>query len=260
MLRKRGTLGYPDGGRPMADKYVPTPESPGRILIVDDLPGNLKVFARELQRSPFQLWLAKSAPEALDLCARTAFEGILMDVSLPGMDGIEACRQLRDASHCPLNTHTPLIFISAVRIGEDWIAQGIEAGGIDYLVKPYAFSELLAKLRMLVRLSRQRQAALAGERQQALLEVAGGMAHELAQPLATAQVLLDRLAKSPVPPKPQDLEELRKCLASTNAVLRQIQNLKSYITKPYASGRILDLEQSSRTPGPVPHPPGLQGE
>ena len=241
-----------------ADEYAPTSANPGRMLIVDDLGGNLKVMERELQRSPFLLWFAQSAEEALEFCRETSFEGILMDVSLPGMDGIEACRILRSSPSHARNADTPLIFISAVRVGEDWVAQGIEAGGIDYLVKPYAFSELLAKLRMMVRLSRQRQAALTGERNRALLEVAGGMAHELAQPLATAQVLLDQLIKHPAPPSPAQLAELRKCLASTNGVLRQIQNLHSYITKPYASGRILDLDLSSRNSfsAPEPDPPG----
>jgi len=236
----------------MIDRYVPTSLHPGQILIVDDLPGNLKLFERELRQSPFQLVLVASAAEALALCAQRPFEGILMDVSLPGMDGIEACKLLREAPAYALNAETPLIFVSSERIGEDWVSRGIEAGGIDYLVKPYAASELVAKLRMMVRLSRQRQAALAGERHRALLEIAGGMAHELAQPLATAQVLLDQLIKRPTPPTVQQLADLRKCLASTNGILHQIQNLHTYITKPYASGRILDLDESSR---PAPPPP-----
>ena len=227
----------------MFDGYIPTVELPGHILVVDDLPGNLKVLERELRHAPFRLSLVQTAAEALELCRRQAFEGILMDVSLPIMDGIEACRHLRE---CPLNAETPLIFISAVRIGEDWITAGIEAGGLDYLTKPYAPSELKAKLSMMVRLSRQRQAALAGERHRALLEVAGGTAHELAQPLASAQILLDQLIKTDAPPTREQLIELRECLANTNRVLHQIQNLHSYITKPYASGRILDLAQSSR--------------
>ena len=234
----------------MIDFYVPTPENPGRILIVDDLPGNLKVLERELRNLPFLLATANTAQEALELCRHQVFEGILMDVSLPVMDGIEACRQLRA---CPYNADTPLIFISAVRIGEDWIAAGIEAGGIDYLTKPYALSELLAKLRMMVRLSRQRQAALAGERHRALLEVAGGTAHELAQPLAAAQILIDQILKSEAPSRGQ-LTDLRDCLASTNRILYQIQNLHTYITKPYASGRILDLALSSEPFQSKPHP------
>ena len=233
----------------MTDFYFPTHEQPGRILIVDDLPGNLKVLQRELRTSPFVLTFAQSASEALEHCQRQAFEGILMDVSLPVMDGIEACRRLRTNA---LNADTPLIFISAVRIGEDWITAGLEAGGIDYLTKPYAPSELKAKLSMLVRLSRQHQAALAGERHRTLLEVAGGAAHELAQPLATAQLLLDQFIHASKAPTKKQLTDLNKCLADTQEVLRQIQNLHTCITKPYASGQILDLAQSSK---PLHTPP-----
>ena len=232
----------------MTDLYMPTEEHPGRILVVDDLPGNLLLLERQLKHSPFRLSLVQSAEEALDLCNAQVFEGILMDVSLPVMDGIQACRLLRQG----LNADTPLIFISAVRIGEDWITAGIEAGGIDYLTKPFATSELKAKMSMMVRLSRQRQAALAGERHRALLEVAGGTAHELAQPLATAQILLDQLLTTPTPPTRQQLSDLRDCLESTNRILYQIQNLHKYITKPYASGRILDLALSSE---PAHRPP-----
>lgn len=225
--------------------YTPSPDNPGRILVVDDLPGNLKVIAMELKRYPFTLTTCSNAEGAIEACQNTAFDGILMDVSMPGLDGIEACRRIRST---PLNQRTPLIFISAVRIGTDWITEGIEAGGIDYLVKPYALPELLAKLRMLVRLSRQDKAALAGERHRALLEVAGGTAHELAQPLTTAQILLERLLKQEAPPTREQLTQLHDCLESTTTVLRQIQNLNTYITKPYAQGRILDLELSSMNP------------
>ena len=228
----------------MSTFYVPTPDNPGRILVVDDLPGNLKVLGMELRNHPFALTIAQNGEEALELCQRMPFEGILMDVNLDGMDGIQACRQIRQI---PINARTPLIFLSAVRIGQDWVAAGIEAGGIDYLVKPYAFSELLAKLRMMIRLSRQDQAAMAGERHRALLEVAGGTAHELAQPLATAQILVDQILKNPETPSRDQLNALRDTLATTNQVLSQIQNLHTYITKPYASGRILDLALSSKT-------------
>jgi DNA-binding response OmpR family regulator len=239
------------GESPVLDSYIPSPENPGRILVVDDLPGNLKVLGMELKHHPFVLTLAQSAEEAIERCKEQGFEGILMDVSLTGMDGIEACRKIREL---PLNERTPLIFLSAVRVGQDWITEGIEAGGIDYLIKPYAFPELLAKLRMLVRLRRQDQAALAGERHRALLEVAGGTAHELAQPLAAAQILLDHIIKSPEPPSAQQLMTLRECLHNTGKVLAQIQNLHTYITKPYAKGRILDLALSSQGLGAATNP------
>lgn len=232
-------------GHSAVDHLLPSAEAPGRILVVDDQADNLKVIALEFKHQPFQLTLAKSSQEALELCEKEEFEGILMDVSLPGMDGLEVCRRIRQGR---LNARTPVIFLSALRAGENWITEGLEAGGLDYLVKPHAFSELLAKLRVMVRLSRQERALLAAQRQEALLEVAGGAAHELAQPLASAQILLDQLDLTGGAPTPAQLKLVKGCLADVAKVLHQIQNLHTYVTKPYAAGRILDLARSSRNP------------
>ncbi len=210
---------------------------------MDDQADNLKVIALEFKRQPFVFTLAQSAAEALAQAAARPFEGILMDVSLPGMDGIEVCRRIRALE---ANARTPLIFLSAMRAGEDWITRGLEAGGMDYLTKPYAFPELLAKMRVMVRMSRQEEALLQAQRRQSLLEVAGGAAHELAQPLASAQILLDQIDLRGATPTPTQLKLLNECLGDLSRVLRQIQNLHSYVTKPYADGRILDLAQSSQ--------------
>jgi DNA-binding response OmpR family regulator len=225
------------------DWFLPSAEAPGRILVVDDQADNLKVIALEFKRQPFVFTLVQSASEALACAGRQPFEGILMDVSLPGMDGVEVCRRIRALE---ANARTPLIFLSAMRVGEDWITRGLEAGGMDYLTKPYAFPELLAKMRVMVRMSRQEHALLEAQRHQSLLEVAGGATHELAQPLASAQLLLDQFDLRGTTPTPSQLKLLIECLADVSRVLRQIQNLHSYVTKPYADGRILDLAQSSQ--------------
>ncbi|MBI1752199.1 MAG: response regulator [Acidobacteria bacterium] len=227
----------------MSLPFLPTLDHPGRILVVDDQRDNLRVLSLELKRQPFALTCVETAAEALAFCGKEVFEGILLDVSLPEMDGIEVCRRLRQKG---LNTRTPVIFLSAMRVGEGWVTQGLEAGGMDYLTKPYSFPELLAKLRVMVRLSRQNEALMAHERQQALIEVAGGAAHALAQPLAAAQILADQLAKQNPPASHEQLEQLGAFLQQTAQILRQIQNLHTYVTKPYASGHILDLAQSSR--------------
>ena len=233
-----------------SDQFLPSAQAPGRILVVDDQADNLKVIALEFKRQPFELTLVQSAQEAIAKAEETPFEGILMDVSLPGMDGVEACQRIRQIG---MNARTPLIFLSAMRVGEDWIAKGLEAGGMDYLTKPYAFPELLAKMRVMVRMSRQERALLEAQRHQSLLEVAGGAAHELAQPLASAQILLDQLTLRGTPPTPAQVQLLTQCLTDVSKVLRQIQNLHTYITKPYADGRILDLAQSSHQ-GTTPEP------
>ena len=103
-------------------------------------------------------------------------------------------------------------------------------------------------MRVMVRLSRQERALLEAQRQEALLEVAGGAAHELAQPLASAQILLDQLDLTGNAPTPAQLKLVKECLEEVAKVLHQIQNLHTYVTKPYADGRILDLDRSSRNP------------
>jgi len=235
------------------DRFLPSADQPGRILVVDDQADNLKVIALEFKRQPFEFTLVQSAAEALACAAERTFEGILMDVSLPGMDGVEVCRRIRSLE---ANARTPLIFLSAMRVGEDWITRGLEAGGMDYLTKPYAFPELLAKMRVMVRMSRQERALLEALRHQSLLEVAGGAAHELA---ASAQILLDQIDLRGAVPTQGQLKLLNECLAEVSQVLHQIQNLHSYVTKPYADGRILDLAQSSQSGHERAAPEAMKG-
>ncbi len=225
----------------MTNPFEPTLGAPGHILVVDDQPDNLRVLSLELRGQPFVLTLAAGAEEALTYAGRQAFEGILLDVSLPGVDGVELCRRLHEL---PLNARTPVIFLSALRVGDEWVARGLEAGGLDYLTKPYAFQELLAKLKLMVRLGRQEQALLREARQRTLLEVAGGAAHELAQPLATARILADLLVDGGGALSLQQARALRDSLDHACTILRKLQDLDGYATKPYARGDIMDLGEA----------------
>ena len=229
----------------MHTPFLPTEDQPGSVLIVDDNPDNLRILSLQLKAHPFRLTLASSAPEALEKAGVETFEAILSDVSMPGMDGLEFCRRLRDTP----NARTPLIFLSAHRVGDEWVTKGLDAGALDYMPKPYSLPELVAKLRMLVRLSRQQAALSASERQQALLEVAGGAAHELSQPLAAARLLLDRLERQPGHPTADQMAQLRDFVDRTAGILNQIQGLRTYVTKPYARGQIMDLGASHEASG-----------
>jgi DNA-binding response OmpR family regulator len=226
----------------MPHAFEPSAAVPGHILAVDDKPDNLRVLALELRGHPFVLTIAASAEEALAYCARQRFEGVLLDVSLPGMDGIEVCRRIRGGT---LNARTPIIFLSALKVGDEWVAKGLGAGGLDYLTKPYAFQELLAKLKLMVRLCRQEMALLDEARQRALLEVAGGATHELAQPLSSARLLADILVEGGGTIPAAQAQALRESLDSACVILRKLQDLDGYATKPYARGHILDLGEAS---------------
>lgn len=234
----------------MPQPFLPTPEHPGRILAVDDQPDNLRLLRLELKAHPFDLVVLESASEAVMRCDQEVFEGILMDVHLPGMSGLEACRLIHRSL---LNASTPLMFLTAQRVtGEDMV-QGLDAGGMDYLTKPYSLPELLAKLRMMVRLSRHQRAVVASERQQALIQVAGGAAHELSQPLATAQLMVDRWEMTGAAPTPEQVSQLQELLSRVGGVIKEFQNLTTWVAKAYPTGAILDLagsREASQAPKP----------
>lgn len=110
------------------------------ILIVEDDGDLLAISTRYLESEGYDVTGAASAEEAYDLLVDRAFALIVLDVNLPGDDGIELCRQLRRSST------TPVIFASA-RVEDDARALALEGGGDAFLSKPFSLRELLAQVR-----------------------------------------------------------------------------------------------------------------
>ncbi|MBI5669047.1 MAG: response regulator transcription factor [Chloroflexi bacterium] len=119
------------------------------ILAVDDDPEVLATLGRVLEREGFEVGLAKSGLEALPLIERRAPELLILDIVMPGMDGITLCRQLR---HDPRFTALPILFLTAKGSTDD-IVDGLDAGADDYVVKPFEIAELRARVQALLRRS-----------------------------------------------------------------------------------------------------------
>jgi two-component system OmpR family response regulator len=116
-----------------------------RILIVDDEPKLARLLARGLGEEGHAADVAATGEEALWMASAAPYDAIVLDVMLPGLDGFAVCRALRDR-----DVWTPVLMLTARDAVEDRI-QGLDTGADDYLLKPFAFSELLARLRALVR-------------------------------------------------------------------------------------------------------------
>ena len=112
-----------------------------RILIVDDAPQNLRLLSGVL-RGSYQVSVAVDGPEALELVAARPPDLILLDVSMPGMDGFEVCRRLKAV---PATRKIPVIFVTGLT-EEGGRSRGIEAGGADFIVKPIDPEILQAKI------------------------------------------------------------------------------------------------------------------
>jgi two-component system, OmpR family, response regulator MprA len=116
-----------------------------RVLIVDDEPAVRAALDRALRLDRYEVELAGDGREALDRLAESRLDAIVLDVMMPGIDGLEVCRRLREAGD-----RTPVLMLTARDAVDDRVA-GLDAGADDYLVKPFALKELKARLRALLR-------------------------------------------------------------------------------------------------------------
>jgi two-component system, OmpR family, response regulator MprA len=118
-----------------------------RILVVDDEPALRSSLERALGLDRHVVELAEDGLEALDRLALAPVDAVVLDVSMPGLDGLEVCRRLRAAGD-----RTPVLMLTARDAIDDRV-DGLDAGADDYLVKPFALRELQARLRALLRRS-----------------------------------------------------------------------------------------------------------
>jgi two-component system, OmpR family, response regulator MprA len=117
------------------------------VLVVDDEFPLRAAVRRALALEGFTVSEAASGEEALSLLQAAARDAVVLDVLMPGIDGLEVCRRLRSAGD-----RTPVLLLTARQTVSDRVA-GLDAGADDYLVKPFALEELLARLRALLRRS-----------------------------------------------------------------------------------------------------------
>ena len=118
-----------------------------RILVVDDERPVRDALERALRLEGYEVELAADGQEALLSLARRSVDGIVLDVLMPVLDGLETCRTLRRR-----DDKTPVLMLTARHEVSDRVA-GLDAGADDYLVKPFALEELLARLRAILRRS-----------------------------------------------------------------------------------------------------------
>ena len=124
-----------------------------RVLVVEDDPEISRFIVRGLGEERYVVDLVEDGPSAIDMATAEEYDAVVLDLMLPGADGFEVCRRLRDRG-----VDTPIIMVTARDALSDRVA-GLDGGADDYLVKPFAFEELLARLRAVGRRGRTRQMA-----------------------------------------------------------------------------------------------------
>jgi two-component system sensor histidine kinase/response regulator len=131
----------PDGGQMVFE---------GRILVVDDMPVNVRLLAGILKLAGYEVVTASSGHEALDQFHSHAIDVVLLDVMMPDMDGFEVCQQIKEEA-----LFLPVVMVTALQETADRV-KALEAGADDFLTKPVDELEVVARVKSLVRLKRQR--------------------------------------------------------------------------------------------------------
>jgi two-component system, OmpR family, response regulator len=116
-----------------------------RVLVVEDEAKLAQVLARGLRAEGYAIDVTGRGEEALWMAKANPYDAILLDVMLPGADGFEICRRLRE-----IGVWSPVLMLTARDAVDDRVS-GLDAGADDYLAKPFSFEELLARIRALVR-------------------------------------------------------------------------------------------------------------
>ena len=132
----------------MANRYLPGPAVTARVLIVDDIPTNVRLLEARLSAEYYDVVTALSGPDALAICDSQHIDIVLLDVMMPDMDGFEVCQRLKSSQR---TQHIPVLMITALDQPSDRV-KGLEAGADDFLTKPVDDMQLMARVKSLVRL------------------------------------------------------------------------------------------------------------
>ena len=116
-----------------------------RVLVVEDAPDMNHLIAKTLKKEGYSVDCCFDGQEALDYLLGAEYDAVLLDVMMPKLDGYSLLKQLRNR-----NFETPVLFLTAKDTVADRV-KGLDLGADDYLVKPFAFDELLARIRAMTR-------------------------------------------------------------------------------------------------------------
>ncbi len=209
---------------------MPTPADPPpplpSILVVDDTPANLQLLASMLKGHGYRVRPVNSGEQALRAVETQAPDLILLDITMPDMDGYEVCRRLKGNE---LWRDIPVLFISALNSTEDKV-RAFSAGGVDYVSKPFQFEEVEARVRTHLQLrqqKRQLQDNLVRMHEMEILRdnLVHMVVHDMRSPLMVVQMTLEFLEALPGG-RPHAEAEM---LATAHHGIRQLVEMASQI-------------------------------
>jgi two-component system, sensor histidine kinase and response regulator len=199
---------------------------PFSVLVVDDTIENLRLLTSLLTDQGLEVRPVTSGRQALQAVASDPPDLILLDITMPDMDGLEVCTRLKAAEQ---SRDIPVIFLTALTDMTDKVT-AFAAGGVDYITKPFQIEEVLARVRVHLALRRaQSELAESYRRLQGLEqlrdELVHMLVHDMRSPLLGLTMGLSMLEDGPTPLSPENAETLRVAIETANDLSRMANDL-----------------------------------
>ncbi|MDX2216184.1 MAG: hybrid sensor histidine kinase/response regulator [Oculatellaceae cyanobacterium bins.114] len=190
---------------------------PDRILVVDDAPDNSYLIQAILKEEGYQIDIVDNGKDALALVEKTSPDLVLLDVMMPGMDGFEVTRRIRENKSLPF---IPILLITAH--DKPRAAQGLDTGAEDFIRKPIEFEELLARVRSLLKLkhSVDERDQIARQRE----DFVSRLTHDLRTPLVAADRMLSLIQQGALGDLSPELNEAMAIMSRSNQNLLEMVN------------------------------------
>ena len=217
-------------------------DPPPMILVAEDDPISKEFLKNMLGQTGYRVETASNGRECLDCAISLLPDLIIMDVSMPRMDGIETCQKLKTNAVC---RHVPVIFVTG-NTDDETLEAAFAAGGSDYVRKPVSRVELLARVQTAIMQRRMARELAEEEKLKGVLETAGGVCHELNQPLQYVLGTIQLLMMDIEPGKAlfDHLDAIRLRVEQMGEMTRKLADITSVKTRKYVGGStILDVEK-----------------
>lgn len=217
------------------------------ILIVDDNPIDIKMEQIILEKDGYRTAIAADGAECIEMMGKTRPDLILLDISMPGMSGIEVCRIIKSDE---VNGDIPVIFVTA-NTDSEILKEAFEAGGRDYVRKPVNRTEMSARINSALIEKRLTKKLLEEERLKGILETAGAVCHELNQPMQAVSGICELLMMDMLEDNPlfSDIRKIKGQIDRMAKITMKLMGITRYETRRYIVNRkIIDIDKASEEP------------
>ena len=214
------------------------------ILVVDDDPHMINIMTAILGKSGYRIFIAQDGSECIEITKKVRADIIIMDIDMPQMNGLEACTILKNA---PDTKDIPIIFVTGIT-DDNTLKDAFDAGGTDYIRKPFNKIELLSRIKSVLTNQRLNKIRLDKEKLIGILEMAGAICHELNQPLqsisSTCEIIKEELSTNTEMCKYVD--EISQEIDRMGIITNKLMHITKYETREYVCGeKIIDIDKAS---------------